>query len=113
MEQLNYQNVGGSKPVAPVQDNKTLAIISLVLSIVCCNILSIVFAIIGLVKANDVSKYLGMGQEQMALSASKNAKIFSWVAIGLLVLGLVINVIFIVAVGGMEGYQQMLEQMMN
>ena len=113
MEQINYQNYATGNPVQPVNDNKVLAIVALVLSVVCCNIISIVFGILALVKSNDVSKYMGMGQQEMALSASKSAKIFSWVAIGLLVLGLIINVVFIMSVGGMEGYMQMVQEMMN
>ena len=113
MEQINYQNPAMGGPVQPVKDNKVLAIVSLVLSIVCCNIISIVFAILAIVKSNDVSKFLAMGQQQMAQSASKNAKIFSWVAIGLILLGIVINFIVIAAMGGMEGYLEMLEKLSN
>ncbi|MBQ3629676.1 MAG: CD225/dispanin family protein [Prevotella sp.] len=113
MEQLNYQNVQGAKNGMPINDNKALAIVALVLSIVCCNIISIVLAVIGVVKSNDVTKFAAAGQQQLAMSAAKSAKLFSWIAIGLLVLGLIINFIFIMSVGGVDGYMEMVEKMMN
>ena len=113
MEELNYQNAQGANTGMPINDNKTLAIVALVLSVVCCNIISIVLAIIGMVKSNDVTKYAAAGQPQLAMSAAKSAKTFSWIAIALLILGLVINIIFIASVGGGEGYMEMLAKMSN
>ena len=113
MEQINYQNNATNSHAPLVQDNKALAVVALVLSVVCCNIISIVFGILAIVKSNDVTKFAAMGQHELALSASKNSKLFSWIAIGLLVLGVIIQVVAIAAVGGVEGYREMLEQMMN
>ena len=50
MEYYQNQNAGSPSNMMPVEDHKALAIVALVLSILCCNILSIVFAIIAIVK---------------------------------------------------------------
>ena len=95
----------------PVKDNKVLAIVALVLSVFCCNILSIVFAIIALVKSNEVSKFQMMNQPQLAEQSGKRAGLFSWIAIGLLVLGLIIQYVWLFAMGGMEKYQELLQSL--
>ncbi|MBQ9669301.1 MAG: CD225/dispanin family protein [Prevotella sp.] len=112
MENYQNQNAGYSN-MMPVNDNKVLAIIALVLSVLCCNILSIIFAIIGLVKSSDVRKFQMMGQQALAEQSGKRAGLFSWIAIGLLVVGIILNAIFFFAMGGMEAYQEMLEGMMQ
>jgi len=110
MENVQYQNAG--EPVqTPVKDNKVLAIVALVLSFVCCNILSIIFAIIALVKSNEVTKFQLMNQPLLAEQSGKRAGLFSWIAIGLLVLGLIIQYVWLFAMGGMEMYQEMLQSL--
>lgn len=76
------------------EDHKTLAIVSLVLSILCCSPIAIVLAIISLVKANKVNELFAMGNQFGALEASKNAKLFGWIAVGFIVLSFVLNGIF-------------------
>jgi len=113
MEEINYQNNMGNGPVQPIDDSKTLSIVALVLSIVCCNIISIVFGILAIIKSNDVAKYQGMGQTQMALSAAKNAKLFSWIAIGVIIFGFILNIIIMFAMGGIEGYMNLMQELSN
>ncbi|MBQ9645224.1 MAG: CD225/dispanin family protein [Prevotella sp.] len=108
----NYQNQNAGGPVQmPVKDNKVLAIVALVLSILCCNIFAVVFAIIAMVKSNEVGKYQMMGQQALAEQSGKRAGLFSWIAIALLVFGLIMQYVWLFAMGGMEMYQQMLQNM--
>ena len=111
MENYQYQNQGqgGNTPMLPIKDNKVLAIVALVLSIVCCNIISIIFAIIGIVKSNDVKKYQLMGQPALA----EQAGIFSWIAIAILVVSIILQYVWLYAMGGMEMYQELLQQLTN
>lgn len=115
MENYQYQNLGqrGNTPMLPIKDNKVLAIVALVLSIVCCNIISIIFAIIGIVKSNDVKKYQLMGQTALAEQAGKRAGIFSWIAIAILVVSIILQYVWLYAMGGMEMYQELLQQLTN
>ena len=110
MEYSQNQNAGGPVQM-PVKDNKVLAIVALVLSILCCNILSVIFAIIALVKSNEASKFQMMNQPALAEQSGKRAGLFSWIAIGLMVFGLILQYVWLFAMGGMEMYQQMLENM--
>lgn len=48
-----------------------------------------------------------------ALSASKSAKTLAFIAIGLGVLGILLNIIAIVSLGGMEGYMELIEEYQN
>ena len=106
MEYYQNQNAGSPNNMMPVEDHKALAIVALVLSILCCNILSIVFAIIALVKSSDVRKYMMMGQQEMAWQSGRRAQLFGWIAIG-------VQAIWFYAMGGMEMYQEMLQNMMQ
>ena len=108
----NYQNEGGQM-LTPVNDHKALAIVSLVLSILCCNILAIIFAIIALVKSNEVRRYQLMGQQLLAEDSAKKAGTWGWVAIGVIIACTVIQFVWFFLMGGAEMYQQMLETMMQ
>lgn len=74
-----------------IEDHKVLAIIAFVLSVLCCNFFALFFAIIAIIRSNDVSKYQILGQQTMAEFSSKRAQMFSWIAIGLIILILAIN----------------------
>ena len=116
MEYYQNQNAGSPSNMMPVEDHKALAIVALVLSILCCNIISlisIIFAIIGLVKSNDVRKYMMMGQQEMADLSSRRAWLFSWIAIGIQIVTFIGLTIAFFAVGGLEGYKEILEGMMQ
>jgi hypothetical protein len=93
-----YQPTSGGMPQRPpVEDHKTLAIVALVLSIVlCCNIPALGCAIYALIQANDVQKLSMQPGDQFyikAQSCSKNAKTFSYIAIGLDCLSFVVSMI--------------------
>lgn len=93
-----YQPTGGGLPQRPpVEDHKTLAIVALVLSIVCCcNVPALGCAIYALMQANKVQQLSMQQGDQFymqAMSASKNAKTFSYIAIGLECLSSVVGMI--------------------
>lgn len=107
MEYHQNQNVG----MMPVKDNKVLAIVALILSILCCNIISIVLAIIAVVKSNDATKYQLRGLEAQAELSGRRAGLFAWLSIGLMALGVILQFVWLFVMGGMEVYQQMLQNM--
>lgn len=95
--EYNYQESYTEQP----QDYKTWSIINLVGSILCCcgggwcSIIPLVTSIIALVKSNDVSKYLTMGENGLssAQDASGKAKTFNLVSSILIGLGLVSGIL--------------------
>lgn len=78
-----YQTGYDELPVMP-PDNKTLAIVALILSILCsCSLPGIGLSIYAIMQANEVETAMNEGFPKKAETASKNAKLFSWIAIGL------------------------------
>jgi len=63
-----------------------LAIVSTVLSVLSCNIISLALGIISIIMAAQVDGKFNAGDMVGALSFAKTAKILGWVAIGFLVL---------------------------
>lgn len=96
MNYNNQENVYFDKP----NDYKTWSIVNLVVSILfccsCCGIISLVLSILALLKSNDVSKYLRMGETGIApaLEASSSAKTFNTVATILLVLNCLGTIVY-------------------
>lgn len=93
---------GGGYPKPPVEDNKTMAIVALVLSILCCcNIPALGCSIYALYQANEVPKLTAQGEQFyfQAVSASKNAKLFSYIAFALEILSFIGSSIY-ACVGG-------------
>lgn len=96
--------------VAP-DNNMTLSIVGTILGLCspCC--IGLIVGIIAIVKSSQVNnKFLG-GDMFGAVAAAKSAKTLAYIAIGLGVLGLVLNVISIVALGGISGYTDMIEEL--
>ena len=93
-----YQPTGGGLPQRPpVEDHKTLAIVALVLSIVCCcNLPALGCSIYALMQANEVQKLSMQQGDQFyikAMSCSKNAKMFSYIVIGLMCLSFIVSMV--------------------
>jgi len=109
MDNYQYQSAGNT-PQMPVNDNMGLAITSLVLSVICCNIFSIIFGIIAIVKSNDAKKFQAMGQYELACKSGQRANLFSWIAIGLILAVILVQVYWIFFQGGMESYLELLDQ---
>ena len=86
-------------------NNMTLAIIATVLGLCspCC--IGLILGIVAIVMASQVKTKFDSGDFAGALSSAKNAKILSYIAIGLLAL----NIIYLLGFGGMAAYQEILE----
>lgn len=109
---MEYQENFASfdKPQTPPENNMTLAIIGTIVGLCspCC-VLGLVPGIIAIVMASQVNAKFNSGDYAGAVSSSKNAKILSYVAIGLGILGIIISIIQIIAYGGISGYMEMIE----
>ncbi|MDE7088704.1 MAG: CD225/dispanin family protein [Prevotella sp.] len=93
-----YQQNYNSTSVMP-DDNKTIAIVALALSILCCcSLPGIGFSIYAITQANEVEKAMNQGFPLKAQQASKNAKLFSWIAIGLTVVQSFFTFVYIILV---------------
>ena len=84
------------------------SIVSTVLATCLCCPLGLV-GIVAIVFSNKVNTLLNQGDLDGARRASNNAKIWCWVATGMAILGLLINVGYF-AMAGSAGYMEMLQQ---
>ena len=86
----------------------TLAIIGTVLGLCspCC--IGLIVGAVAIFMSTQVNSKFNAGDYSGAQSSAKNAKLMSYVAIGLGVLGIIINIIS-VAVMGTDGYMKMIE----
>lgn len=85
------------------------SIISTVLATCLCCPLGLI-GIVAIVFSSQVNSKLNQGDVAGARRASDNAKTWCWVATGLAIVGLVLNIVFI-AMGGMEQYMEAMQQM--
>jgi len=87
-------------------NNMTLAIVATVLGLCspCC--IGLILGIVAIVMATQVKTKYESGDMAGADSSAKNAKILSYIAIGLMIL----NLIYFLGFGGMAAYEQILEQ---
>ena len=78
----------------PMPGNQlVLAILSTVLGFLCCSGINLPFGIVAIVFASQVNgKYAG-GDFQGAISSAKQAKIWGWISMGLVILAFVLNLI--------------------
>ena len=101
---------------ANIPNHMAWAIIVTVLSfVVCCfsciSIIGIGTGIVAIVFANKVNSLLAQGQFGAASDASRKAKLWSWVTTGILIAGVLLFAINFARVGGVEGYQQQMEEL--
>ena len=95
----------------PGPNHLVWAIIATVLATCLCCPLGLV-GIVAIVFAAKVNNLLQQGDLDGARRASANARIWCWVATGLAIVGLLIN-IYLFSSGGMAEYQEMLEQVQH
>lgn len=97
------------------QNYMVWSIISLVLTFATCclcyTIPALGTAIVALVFSIKVNGALNAGDAQGAQKASKNAKLWNLITLGLFALGVVIWLIAFFAMGGMEGQQEQMEML--
>ena len=87
------------------ENNLVLAIIGTILGLCspCC--IGTIVGIIAIVFANQVNTKHNIGDYTGAEQAAKNSKILAYVAIGLGVIGVIINVVMLIT-GGMDAYME-------
>lgn len=98
------------RPGTPPANNMSLAIIGTILGLCspCC--IGLIVGIIGIVQASSVNSKFIAGDYMGAESAAKSAKTMGYIAMGLGVLGLIINIITIISFGGVDGYMEYIQQ---
>lgn len=110
MEEFNQINQ--DQPIKP-SNNMPLAIIGTILGICSPCFIGFVVGIVAIVFAAQVNtKYL-QNDYAVAETVAKNAKILAWIAIGLGIVGIIINIIYFKAIGGIDGMKEIIEQMQN
>ena len=104
-------------PNAPVEDARrpvptymAWSIVVTIVSLCVCCVIGTIPGIVAIVFSSKVNGALDRGDYAGAQQASNNAKLWAWIATGLCIVGLLINIWF-VATGGMGQYQEMLQQM--
>lgn len=93
-----YQNAGY---VEAPQDYKVWSIINIVLGVLCCGccgIIGLVLGIMALLKSNDVSKFVAMGEDGLAQAqeASSKAKTFNIIASVMVGLSVIFNILYLI-----------------
>lgn len=94
----------------PVPNYMAWSIVVTIVSLCVCCIVGTIPGIVAIVFSSKVNGALDRGDYAGAQQASKNAKLWAWIATGLCILGLLIN-IWAYSTGGMAQYQEMLQQM--
>lgn len=102
VNQPNYQQPYGM-PYAPFGSNvplqpysNTLAIVSLVLSILCCNIVpGVVLSVFAITQGRKYTTAVSMGNNVDANSAAKLAKTMAWISLGLSIATIVMAVLMV------------------
>ena len=100
---MNTVNPAGSIP-----NHLAWSIIATVLATCLCCPLGLV-GIVAIVFSSKVNTLLNQGDLEGARRASNNAKTWCWVATGMAILGLLINIGYFAMVGS-AGYMEMLQQ---
>lgn len=72
-----------------------LAILSTVLGFLCCSGINLPFGIVAIVFASQVNGKYGSGDFQGAISSAKQAKIWGWISMGLVILAFVLNLLYL------------------
>ena len=75
-----------------------LAILSTVLGFLCCCGLNLPFGIVAIVFASQVDGKYASGDFQGAISSANQAKIWGWISMGLVILGFVLSLLFVLFV---------------
>jgi len=96
----SFQSTNLNDPIQPAKPDNylVLAIVGTVLGL--CSCIGLILGIIAIVFATQVDSKYTMGDYDGALKASNNAKILSYIALGFGILGVIINIIYLVVVGG-------------
>src|SRR5690606_15167894 len=108
-EQGNFSSF--DKPQIPPENNMTLSIVGAVLGLCspCC--VGLIAGIVAIVYSSQDNTKFNAGDYAGAAKSASNAKILAYVAIGLGVLGLLINIIWYLV--NKDSYMMMFEEYRN
>ncbi len=87
-----YHAPAGATPTGEVQDYLVWNIVLTVLSF-CCSCIGLVTGIVGIVFSSQVRSALAAGNRAEAEAKSKTAKTMCFVTLGLVILGVILNII--------------------
>lgn len=99
----------GTSAFGPVPNHLVWAIVVTILAFCLCCVVGAIPGVVAIVFATQVNSKLAAGDRAGAEQSSKNAKLWAWITTGLVILGLLLNVVSY-ATGGSERYRAMLEQ---
>ncbi|NOJ75639.1 CD225/dispanin family protein [Empedobacter stercoris] len=105
-QDFNQPQQSSFEDIKPKPENSlVLAIIGTILGLCspCC--IGTIVGIVAIVFANQVNTKHNIGDYTGAEQAAKNSKILAYVAIGLGVIGVIINVVMLIT-GGMDAYME-------
>ena len=96
-----------AQPRPDVPNYQVPAIVMTVLTTLCCNIFALPCAIIALVYSTQVNSKLAVNDVSGAMAASKNAKLFTWISVGVLVVtvGAYLILVFVGVMSGFAGHK--------
>ena len=94
----------------PVPNYMVWSIVITIVSLCVCCIIGTIPGIVAIVFSSKVNPALDRGDFAEAKRASDNAKLWCWIATGLCIVGLLINIAMI-ATGGMTEYMQTMQQL--
>ena len=72
-----------------------LAILSTVFGLLCCCGFTLPFGVVAIVFASQVTGKYASGDFQGAISSAKQAKIWGWISMGLVILGFILCLLFV------------------
>src|SRR5260370_29134299 len=90
--------VAPPQSLAQIPNYLTQSIIMTVASVLCCSLFSLPFSIIALVYSTQVNGKIAANDIAGALSASKNAKLFCWIAFGIVMAGVLLSIVYIILI---------------
>jgi hypothetical protein len=100
---------GYAAPAGPIPNYLAWSIVITILGFCLCCVVGAIPGVVAIVFATQVNSKLNADDRAGAEQASKNAKLWCWITTGLVVLGLLLNIVSY-ATGGAERYREMLEQ---
>jgi hypothetical protein len=86
------------QPQSQIPNYLTQSIIMTVVSVLCCSLFSLPFSIIALINSNQVNSKAAMNDIAGAMAASKNAKLFNWIAFGIVMANLLLSIVYIILI---------------
>lgn len=98
-----------ARSYGPVPNYLAWAIVSTILAFCLCCVVGAIPGVVAIVFATQVNSKLAAGDRDGAAKASKNAKLWCWITTGLVIFGLLLNILTY-ATGGADRYREMLEQ---